>query len=75
MLHWLLLCFTLAGLKARTIDFAGEGGLAEDMSDRAAWTNGILLNQTLALLQPGDTLLIPNQAQHNSHNNIIQLDI
>jgi len=45
----------------RLIDFEAEGAIAEDMSDRTAWTNGILMNKTLAALAPGDTFLIPNK--------------
>ena len=37
----------------RVVDFEIEGGIAEDLSDRAAWTNGILMNRTLAALEPG----------------------
>ena len=37
----------------RVVDFEIEGGIAEDLSDRTAWTNGILMNRTLAALEPG----------------------
>ena len=38
----------------RLIDFETEGGIPEDLSDRTAWTNGILMNKTLATLAPGE---------------------
>ena len=39
---------------ASLLNFLEVGALPNDLSDIAAWHNGRLLNETLALLQPGD---------------------
>jgi len=46
--------------RATLHNFLELGALPDDLSDIAAWHNGRLLNETLAALQPGDTLLLPN---------------
>ena len=45
---------------ATSHDFLQLGALPDDTSDLAAWHNAILLNSTLARLEPGDTLFFPN---------------
>jgi len=57
-LIYLLLVSQVAG---KLVDFESVGGIADELSDRAAWTNGRLLNSTLGSLAPGDTFLIPNK--------------
>ena len=47
----------VVGLK---YNFSQLGGLGNDMSEEAAWSNGGLFNRTLLKLKPGDTLLFPN---------------
>ena len=38
---------------ADVVDFLSLGALPDDLSDRAAWHNGVLLNKTLKELRPG----------------------
>lgn len=54
---WLSLGSTLALI----VDFESAGAVPDDSSTDAAWSNGALLNQTLAALAPFDTLLVPNK--------------
>ena len=55
MLLLLLMMLALAiSTKASLLNFLEVGALPNDLSDIAAWHNGRLLNETLALLQPGD---------------------
>ena len=37
----------------RVVNFEDEGGLPDDFANEVAWTNGRLMNQTLASLMPG----------------------
>jgi hypothetical protein len=47
------------------IDFEKDGGaVRDDASLGIAWKNGAILNATLAALQPGDMLIIPNATFH-----------
>ena len=50
----LLLMMLAISTKASLLNFLEVGALPNDLSDIAAWHNGRLLNETLALLQPGD---------------------
>ena len=55
MLLLLIMMLALAiSTKASLLNFLEVGALPNDLSDIAAWHNGRLLNETLALLQPGD---------------------
>ena len=45
---------------ARILNIAEHGAVPSDTTDATAWANGGVLNATFALMQPGDTLLIPN---------------
>jgi len=45
----------------RVVNFEDEGALPDDFANEVAWSNGRLMNQTLASLMPGDTFLIPNK--------------
>ena len=40
-------------VQSTVVDFQALGALAEDFSDRAAWHNGRLLNETWKTLLPG----------------------
>jgi len=60
MLLWCTLLLILKQASSRIVDFEAEGGIPDVITDSAAWHNGRLLNTTLALLQPGDTFLVPN---------------
>ena len=53
MLLFLLMILAIS-TKASLLNFLEVGALPNDLSDIAAWHNGRLLNETLALLQPGD---------------------
>jgi polygalacturonase len=46
------------------IDFEGAGAIPDDASSSTAWGNGRLLNNTFAMLQPGDTFTVPNKTYH-----------
>jgi len=46
------------------LNFQELGGLADDLTDVAAWHNGRLLNSTLEALESGETLLFPNSTFH-----------
>lgn len=47
---------------AKVIDFEIDAGAMAEKNDEATWwANGKALNATLASLQPGDTLVIPNK--------------
>ena len=37
----------------KLVDFESAGGIPDDLSERAAWTNGRLMNTTLGSLAPG----------------------
>ena len=50
----LLLMMLAISTNASLLNFLEVGALPNDLSDIAAWHNGRLLNETLALLQPGD---------------------
>ena len=55
MLLLLIMMLALAiSTNASLLNFLEVGALPNDLSDIAAWHNGRLLNETLALLQPGD---------------------
>ena len=54
MLLLLLLMMLAISTNASLLNFLEVGALPNDLSDIAAWHNGRLLNETLALLQPGD---------------------
>ena len=55
MLLLLMMLLALAiSTNASLLNFLEVGALPNDLSDIAAWHNGRLLNETLALLQPGD---------------------
>ena len=47
----LSLVFSLTS--GRVVNFEDEGGLPDDFANEVAWTNGRLMNQTLASLMPG----------------------
>lgn len=48
-----------AAVAETVYNFAELGGIPNDDSSRAEWFNGGLVNSTLSLLEPGDTLLFP----------------
>lgn len=48
-------------ISGRLINYEEEGAIPDDESERASWTNGILMNKTLGLLQPGDVFLVPDK--------------
>ena len=52
---------SMCHMHADIINFETIGGIAEDMSEDVAWMNGNLLNDTLAVLKPGDTFIVPNK--------------
>ena len=52
----LLLMMLAISTNASLLNFLEVGALPNDLSDIAAWHNGRLLNETLALLQPGGLL-------------------
>ncbi len=57
------LCALVAA--GRVWDFEKDvGGLPDDDSDATYWKNGGLVNETLAKLERGDTLLFPNKTFH-----------
>lgn len=61
----LALVIGLAGsATARVISIVDHGAVAGDASDKVAWANGGVLNATLALMAPGDTLIVPNGMWH-----------
>ena len=50
---------------AKVYDFEADlGGISDDGSLETAWHNGGLMNETLAMLGKGDTLVIPNKTYH-----------
>lgn len=55
----LSVCF-MVNCYGNIINFADIGGISEEYSEITAWRNGGLMNQTLASLKSGDTLLIPD---------------
>jgi len=60
----LLLSILVVSLKlvaGKLVDFESAGGIPDDLSERAAWTNGRLMNTTLGSLAPGDTFLVSNK--------------
>ena len=68
---------------AVVINFQPDAGaVPDDASLHAAWKNGGILNATLAALQPGDMLVIPNATFHvmggctcsNLTDAVIQID-
>lgn len=68
---------------AKVIDFEADGGAkADDDSWDTVWKNGAALNASLAALQRGDTLLIPNKTFHlmggieakDLDSNVIRID-
>jgi hypothetical protein len=56
----LILCAS-CHLHADIINFEMIGGIPDDMSEDTAWINGDLMNQTLGILIPGDTFIVPNK--------------
>ena len=46
----------LLQVTGKLVDFESVGGIPDELSDRAAWTNGRLLNSTLGALEPGQFL-------------------
>ena len=38
---------------ARVVNFEDEGALPDDFANEVAWSNGRLMNETLASLMPG----------------------
>jgi hypothetical protein len=56
----LILCAS-CHLHADIINFEMIGGIPDDMSEDTAWINGYLMNQTLGILIPGDTFIVPNK--------------
>lgn len=54
-----LACLVTGAAAATVFDFAELGGVTDDDSSIAEWRNGGLVNDTLARMQPGDTLLFP----------------
>ena len=64
-LRAILLVFTLAAplVEARTWDLERDGGaIRNNATLGACWRNGAAFNTTLAMLGPGDTLLVPGNA-------------
>lgn len=53
------LCLLTYGCNGKIINFADIGGITEEYSEVTAWKNGMLMNETLASLKSGDTLLVP----------------
>eukprot|EP00947_MAST-08B_sp_MAST-8B-sp1_P003770 g3770.t1 len=63
LLPLLLLVSTATLTAARTYDLIKDGGAVPDVETlAAAWTNGGAFNKTLEMLEPGDTLLVPNRS-------------
>ena len=63
-LRLVVLAAALPRCFAKVVDF-GEAGATPDHSSLATErANGALLNASLASLQPGDTLVIPNATYH-----------
>ena len=59
----LSLALLLPSTAAKTYDLQVDGGAVPDNTTlAAAWVNGGAFNATLAKLQPGDTLLVPNRS-------------
>lgn len=54
----------LAAAHARVVDVERAGAVADAADTASMWQNGVVMNQTLASLQPGDTLLVPNKTFH-----------
>ena len=52
---------SMCHMHADIINFETIGGIANDMSEDVAWMNGNLLNDTFAILEPGDTFIVPNK--------------
>lgn len=78
-----LVVFSAQLSAAAVINFQTDAGaVPNDQSLATSWTNGGILNSTLAALKPGDTLLIPNVTFHlmggcvsvNLSDAIIQID-
>ncbi|KAJ8600586.1 hypothetical protein CTAYLR_008175 [Chrysophaeum taylorii] len=57
----LVLLWLVGRASAVVVDLEAAGGVAESASRSACWSNGGVLNTTLAALEPGDTLVIPNK--------------
>jgi len=55
-----LACAAVRSAAGRVVDFGQLGAIAGVKTLAASTTNGALLNKTLAVLEPLDTLLIPN---------------
>ena len=47
---------TVSKIPAKVVDFGKVGGVPDDMSERAAWSNGRLMNETFLTLLPGNHL-------------------
>jgi pectate lyase len=59
---FLILSLLSITIHARVINFETDSGaIPDDKTTTTTWKNGGFLNTTLASLQPGDTLLIPNK--------------
>eukprot|EP00438_Fugacium_kawagutii_P025917 Skav228600 [mRNA] locus=scaffold5678:41972:43682:+ [translate_table: standard] len=78
----LRICLILAIAAGSTVDFEQAGAKADDSSEAVEWSNGAVLNRTLAKLQSGDRLVIGGKTFHlmggiqvaNLANVVIQLD-
>ena len=46
----------MSKIPAKVVDFENIGGVPDDMSERAAWSNGRLMNETFLTLLPGNHL-------------------
>eukprot|EP01147_Barroeca_monosierra_P002756 gene2756-8133_t len=55
-----LFSLSTEGLASRIVNFSQVGGIANNNSLSVCITNSRLMNDTLASLEPGDTLFIPN---------------
>lgn len=56
----LALLALISSSAAVTYDFEKQGGVRDKDDLDTSWANGRLLNETLASLVPGDTLVFPN---------------
>ena len=59
--HRALLLLLLPLASAKVLDFETLGAIPNSGTHAHVLANGALLNATLAQLQPGDTLLVPNK--------------
>lgn len=52
----------LSRCQSLVVDFEADAGAIADLDDlNTSWHNGRLLNESLAALESGDTLLVPNK--------------